>query len=128
MTYWLGKRGRDCIQCNAQGQSGADVTIAVLSTTDTLIHAAGRWFLQSGIQEASGGVARYYKSDLRQNAGVSTEITGYTLSILLFLQQRTGDSAYLEAGLRAARFLTRTAWDARLDTFPFEQATNGSTG
>jgi len=99
-----------------------------LSPTDTFIESAGRWFLQSGIQEASGGVARYYKSDLRQNAGVSTEITGYTLSILLFLQQRTGDSAYLEAGLRAARFLTRTAWDARLDTFPFEQTTNGASG
>ncbi len=77
-------------------------------------NAAGRWFLQSGIQEASGGVARYYRSDQRQNAPVSTEITGYTLSALLFLHQRTGDAAYLEAGLRAARFLTRTAWDTRL--------------
>jgi hypothetical protein len=98
-----------------------------LSPTDTFIESAGRWFLQSGIQEASGGVARYYKSDLRQNAGVSTEITGYTLSALLFLYQRTEDTAYLEAGLRAARFLTRAAWDVRLGTFPFEQATNGDS-
>lgn len=72
-------------------------------------------------------MARYYKSDLRQNAGVSTEITGYTLSALLFLHQRTGDAAYLEAGLRAARFLTRTAWDASLGTFPFELR-NGVAG
>jgi hypothetical protein len=91
-----------------------------LLPTSTWIDAAGRWFLQSGIQEASGGVARYYRSDLRQNARVSTEITGYTLSTLLFLHQRTGNGAYLDAGLRAARFLTRTAWDARLGTFPFE--------
>jgi hypothetical protein len=88
--------------------------------TDTFLEAAGRWFVQSGIQEPTGGVARYYRSDLRQNARVSTEITGYTVSALMFLHQRTGDSAYLEAGRRAARFLTRMAWDERLGTFPFE--------
>jgi hypothetical protein len=98
-----------------------------LSPTDTLIHAAGRWFLQSGIQEASGGVARYYRSDKHQNAPVSTEITGYAVSTLLFLHQRTGDSAYLDAALRAARFLTRVAWDARLGTFPFEHSVNGAS-
>ena len=108
-------------------QAGADDTISTLSPTDTLIDAAGRWFLQSGIQEASGGVARYYRSDLRKNAPVSTEITGYAVSTLLFLYQRTGHSVYLEAGLRAARFLTRSAWDAGLGTFPFELAVNGGS-
>jgi hypothetical protein len=93
-----------------------------LSRSDTLIEAAGRWFLHSGIQEASGGVARYYRSDLGQNAPVSTEITGYAVSTLLFLHQRIGDAAYLDAALRAARFLTRVAWDAKLATFPFELA------
>lgn len=87
-----------------------------------MIQAAGRWFLHSGIQEASGGVARYYRSDLGQNARVSTEITGYAVSTLLFLNERTGDSAYLDAALRAARFLTRVAWDPKLGTFPFELA------
>ncbi len=96
-----------------------------LPPTDTFIEAAGRWFLKSGIQEAGGGVARYYRSDQRQNAPVSTEITGYALGALLFLHERTGDEAYLEAALRAARFLTRTAWDARLGTFPFEHPVNG---
>ncbi len=88
------------------------------------IQAAGRWFLHSGIQETSGGVARYYRSDLRQNAPVSTEITGYAVSTLLFLHERTGDSVYLDAGLRAARFLTSVAWDAKLGTFPFEHPVN----
>lgn len=88
----------------------------------TFIEGAGRWFLQSGIQEASGGVARYYRSNDQRNAHVSTEITGYSLSALLFLHQRTGHAAYLDAALRAARFLTRTAWDERLGTFPFELA------
>lgn len=89
-----------------------------------MIQAAGRWFLHSGIQEASGGVARYYRSDLGQNARVSTEITGYAVSALLFIHERTGDSGYLDAALRAARFLTRVAWDAQLATFPFEQPAN----
>jgi hypothetical protein len=91
-----------------------------LSLTDTLIEAAGRWFLHSGIQEASGGVARYYRSDVGQNARVSTEITGYAVSTLLFLHERTGTEEYLDAALRAARFLTRVAWDEKLSTFPFE--------
>ena len=96
-----------------------------LSDTEISLQKAGRWFLQSGIQESSGGVARYYRSDLGQNARVSTEITGYTVSALLYLQQRTGQAEYLEAALRAARFLTRIAWDARLGTFPFEPSLNG---
>jgi hypothetical protein len=91
-----------------------------LPPTDTLIQAAGRWFLHSGIQETSGGVARYYRSDLGQNARVSTEIAGYAVSTLLFLHERTGDQGHLDAALRAARFLTREAWDSQLRTFPFE--------
>jgi hypothetical protein len=43
----------------------------------------------------------------------------------MFLYERTGESAYLEAGLRAARFLTRVAWDARLGVFPFELSEKG---
>ena len=41
---------------------------------------AGLWLLQSGIQEAGGGVARYYLADKRENRAVSTEITGYAVS------------------------------------------------
>jgi hypothetical protein len=95
-----------------------------LSSTDRLLERAGRWFLYSGIQEAGGGVARYYRSDLHQNAGVSTEITGYAVSALLFLYQRTEQQEHLEAALQAARFLTRNAWDERLGTFPFEYSVN----
>ncbi len=104
-----------------------DGTILFLTLTEISVETAGRWFLQSGIQDARGGVARYYRSDLGRNLPVSTEITGYTVSALLFLHQRTGDPAYLEAGLRAARFLTRVAWDTRLGTFPFELPGNGAS-
>jgi hypothetical protein len=99
-----------------------------LSNTETFIQAAGAWFLHSGIQTDSGGVARYYRSDAGKYARVSNEITGYTVSILLFLYERTSETPYLEAALRAARFLTRSAWDSRLGTFPFEHASNGDGG
>jgi hypothetical protein len=71
------------------------------------------WFLHSGIQEESGGVARYYRSDLGKNAPVSTEITGYAASALAYLGQR-------EQAARAADFLTGDAWDPASSTFPFE--------
>jgi hypothetical protein len=91
----------------------------------TDIRAAGQWFLQSGIAETNGGVARYYRSDLHQNAPVSTEITGYAVSTLLFLHERSGEGVYLDAALRGARFLTRAAWDKNLGAFPFERAARG---
>jgi hypothetical protein len=84
---------------------------------------AGIWFLSSGIQEANGGVARYHLADTRRNLPVSTEITGYAASAFAYLYRRTGEEAYLAAAGRAARFLTRSAWDAELDTIPFEVTT-----
>lgn len=93
-----------------------------------LTDSAGQWFLQSGIVGAHGGVARYYRSDLQQNAPVSTEITGYAVSALLFLHKRTREAEYLEAALRSARFLTRAAWDKSLSTFPFEPPEDGGSG
>lgn len=59
-----------------------------------------------------------------KNARVSTEITGYAVSTLLFLAERTGHAEYTDAGLRAARFLSRSAWSQTLATFPFEHSAN----
>ena len=58
-------------------------------TADQRIEAAGTWFLDSGIRFPHGGVARFYRSDLQQNASVSTEITGYAASILLANRRST---------------------------------------
>jgi len=91
-----------------------------------MLRRAGEWFLRSGIQEPSGGVARFYRSDLAKNARVSTEITGYAVSTLLYLAERTSDANYTEAAMRAARFLTRSAWSTPLSTFPFEHCANGN--
>ena len=81
---------------------------------------AGHWFLHSGIQNPDGGVARYYRADLHENKPVSTEITGYTASALMFLYATTGDAVYLERARLTAAFLCDHAWDAALRTFPFE--------
>jgi len=81
---------------------------------------AGRWFLESGIQEPSGGVARFYRSDIEKNKAVSTEITGYTASALVYLFRVTGDQQYLDRAKQAAKFLLDHAWDNTLQTFPFE--------
>jgi hypothetical protein len=81
---------------------------------------AGRWFLRSGIRDARGGVARYYRSDLGQNMPVSTEITGYAVSALSYLHALTGEDAYQAAAMESGRFLADTAWDELSHTFPFE--------
>ena len=84
------------------------------------ISRAGEWFLRSGIQETSGGVARYYRADLERNQPVSTEITGYAVSALVYLHSVTQDQRYLERAVAAARFLARIAWDGASQTMPFE--------
>ena len=59
------------------------------------LERAGGWFLESGIQEPNGGVARFYRADLGRNRAISTEITGYAASALMYLHSATGDPAYL---------------------------------
>jgi len=65
-------------------------------------------------------VARYYCVDLERNRPVSTEITGYAASALVYLHSATGDPRYLERAVAAAQFLTRRAWDRGSGTMPFE--------
>jgi hypothetical protein len=86
----------------------------------TFLDDAGRWFLSSGIRTASGGVARYYRSDLSENVPVSTEITGYAVSALSYLHSLSGESIYRDAAMESARFLSNVAWDKSAHTFPFE--------
>lgn len=90
----------------------------------SFLEQAGCWFRCSGIQEASGGVARYYRSDIGRNLPVSNEITGYAASALAYLYGITGDTGCRDAAIRAARFLAREAWDASSNAFPFEPASD----
>lgn len=81
---------------------------------------AGEWFLNSGIQESNGGVARYYRADIGCNRAVSAEITGYTASALVYLHSLTRGPRFLERAAVAARFLSRTAWSAPMCAMSFE--------
>lgn len=92
---------------------------------EAALELAGAWFLSSGIQETGGGVARYYHSGHGANARVSAEITGYAVAAFVDLFRRTGDSAYLEAAEKAARFLVDEMWCEHSVTFPFEPVSPG---
>ena len=93
-------------------------------TAPLFLIRAGQWFLHSGIQEPHGGVARYHHIAGNRNARTSTEITGYTISALMELYERTADSAYLAAATRAADLLCQ-AWDCGARAMPFEWSANG---
>ena len=96
-------------------------------TTSDRAHAAACWFLDSGIQDPRGGVARYYRGDVGRNARVSTEITGYAISSLVYLHERTGDERCLERARKAGSFLIEHAWDDKAAVFPFEHSFDGDT-
>ena len=65
-------------------------------------------------------MARYYRTDLQRNQAVSTEITGYAVSTLVYLHALSGDAQFLDRAAAAADFLADTAWDAASQTMPFE--------
>src|SRR5580704_9321919 len=81
---------------------------------------AGHWFLHSGIQEPSGGFARFYRSEVTKNLPVSTEISAYAADALVFLHRTTKDAVYLDAARRTTSFLVDQAWDESLQIFPYE--------
>ena len=83
--------------------------------------ASGEWFLNSGIQEPGGGVARYYFSDRKRNAPASTEITGYFASALINLYRASADGRFLDAAVDASAYLEE-AWDPDCGAMPFECA------
>ena len=57
-------------------------------------------------------MARYYRTDLQRNHALSTEITGYAASTLVFLDR-------YDQARSAAQFLTE-AWDPAAHAMPFE--------
>src|SRR4051794_39713881 len=96
-----------------------------LLKVETPLERASCWFLMSGIQQQDGGVARYHHTDIEVNAPVSTEITGYAVSALVYAYRRSGSSKYLDGAMAAAKFLTDQAWNATSRSFPFELRSDG---
>ncbi len=100
-------------------------TCELLSTESSCMARAGAWLLDSGIQQNSGGVSRYRRTDIAENLPVSTEITGYVVSALCYLFEQSGDQRYLEGAKRGADFLIDQAWDRALSSMPFELSPGG---
>jgi len=83
-----------------------------------ILELAGQWLGESGIQEPCGGVGRYYRTDLKRNAAISTEITAYAATTLHYVGAITHQKECALRALAATRFLTRRAWDGQ--AMPFE--------
>lgn len=64
-------------------------------------------------------MARYYRTDTASNLPVSTEITGYAVSALVYLHSLDRDQRYLDAARAGARYLA-AAWDPAAGAMPFE--------
>ena len=73
-------------------------------------------------------MARYYLADAKENRAISTEITGYAISALVYLYSLTHDEQYLDAAAPSAQFLKRSAWDSALRLFPFEYGREEGAG
>jgi hypothetical protein len=91
---------------------------------NSCIYSGLRWLLTSGIQDESGGVARYYAADDRTYQNISTVTTGYYISAMLKANEN-GETEPLERALRSGRFLVDRAFDANLELFPVEIGANG---
>jgi hypothetical protein len=87
------------------------INLQILDVTSATVE----WFERSGIQESSGGVARYHLLAEGRSLPVSTEITGYAVSALVWT--RSYDRAR-----KAADFLVDQAWRPDLQAMPFELA------
>jgi hypothetical protein len=59
-------------------------------------------------------------ADAQENCAISTEITGYAISAMMYLYSLSQDERYLLGAAQAGRFLARLAWDQELGLFPFE--------
>ncbi len=87
---------------------------------NSCIHAGLRWLIRSGIQDESGGVARYYRAHEREYKTISTGITAFFISALVRLHWSKGEPPPGPA-IRAGHFLIEHAFDPASELFFFER-------
>lgn len=93
---------------------------------NSCIYSGLRWLLTSGIQDESGGVARYYQTDDRSYRNISTVTTGYYISAMLKANEN-GETEPLDRALKSGRFLVERAFDPNIELFPVEIAADGES-
>ena len=86
---------------------------------DSCIHSAWSWLSRSGIQNESGGVARFYSADVQEYRDISTQSTAFFISTFLRLGDHSQDFAPQEA-LRAGGFLLDRAFHRSKELFAHE--------
>ena len=78
------------------------------------------WFLHSGIQQKeSGGVYAWYDPQKKQYSFLYPEITGYAISLFLYLYETEHRPLFLERAVQAARWILDFAWDHHTQSIPF---------
>ncbi len=86
------------------------------------LERAGSWFLQSGIQEPSGGVARYYRTDSSRTRPSQMKLLAmrraHCLPVARMLEGARSTTAMRRYA--AGNYLTDQAWDSSSNAFPFE--------
>lgn len=78
------------------------------------------WFLSSGIQRSDhGGVYAWYDPEKKQYAFLYPEITGYAISVWLYLYQTEKRLLFLDQARAAANWILNHAWDVQSQSIPF---------
>ena len=80
------------------------------------IHSGLRWLTRSGIQDESGGLARYYRAPEDKYEGISTAATGFFISGLLRCAEYPQESPPKQAAA-AGRILVEKAFDMEAELF-----------
>ncbi len=80
------------------------------------IHSGLRWLTRSGIQDESGGLARYYRATENKYEAISTAATGFFISGLLRCAEYSPESPPKQA-TAAGRMLIEKAYDMEAGMF-----------
>ena len=91
---------------------------------NSCIYSGFQWLTHSGIQRPSGGVSRFFHTEVNKYASVSTAATSYFVSGLLQSSEIDPDAA-VESAQAAGRFLLDHAFDDEVGLFRHEVVEEG---
>jgi hypothetical protein len=80
-----------------------------LPTENVPFNLASRWLKDSGIQSPQGGLYSWYDLKDKTYSFIYSEITGYAITTLLFLEKIYKERIYLDKAKRAARWIIKEA-------------------
>jgi uncharacterized protein YyaL (SSP411 family) len=81
----------------------------MLKTELDRVHLAAQWFLNSGIQSEEGGFFAWHELNNNSFAYLYSEITGYGMTTLLFLDKILKDPHFIDRAKKAASWIIESA-------------------